>query len=102
MSDTAYQLIIGSILGVALSAQLFFATYFAYRKMWRRLMQVGRGFFVWLLATALVFLVGVGFCAAGCPDEPFELILAALICIPSFLILLRLFRQSTAHHGATA
>jgi len=102
MSDTAYQFIIGSFLGVALAAQLGFATYFAYRKMWRRLVQVGRGFLVWLLATTLVFLVGVGFCAAGCPEEPFDRILAALICIPSVLILLRLFRQSRAHHGAAA
>ena len=93
MSDPSYQLFIGLILGVALIAQLGSAVYFAYGRKWRSLAQLGRRFLTWLFITLFVFLAGVGFCAAGCPDEPFELILAALICTPSVLTLVRLVKR---------
>ncbi|MDD5364959.1 MAG: hypothetical protein PHR30_06425 [Gallionellaceae bacterium] len=98
MSDTIYQVLIITVILLAFVAQIGFAAFFAYRKQWRLLSRVGTAFLVWLVSTPLVFvflfLLGVGACAAGCPGEPFEFILATLICAPSIVIIYWLFKYS--------
>jgi hypothetical protein len=102
MSDTVYLLVVASVLTVALIAQVGFAGYYAYRRQWGLLGRIGLAFLVWLVSAPLVFLFGVGICAAGCPKEPFEFILAALICTPSLVIVYWLFKRRRRHPDAAA
>jgi hypothetical protein len=102
MSDTVYPLVVASVLSVALIAQVGFAGYYAYRREWGLVGRISLAFLFWLVSAPLVFLFGVGICAAGCPKEPFEFILAALVCMPSVFIIYWLFRRSRKHSDAAA
>ena len=100
MSDIVY--VIAFVLAVALIAQVGFAGFCAYRRQWGLLGRIGLFFLAWLVSAPLVFLFGVGICAAGCPEEGFEFTLAVLICTPSLAIIYWLFKRIGRHPNGAA
>lgn len=94
MSDSVYQVTIALVLGAALIVQVAVAVSFFRRREWGQLRRLALIFFGWLVTTLLLFLIGVGICAAGCPQAPFEFIFFMLICAPSVFVVYRLFKRS--------
>jgi hypothetical protein len=100
MSDSFYQLALALVMGAALLVQIGFAGYYIHQRDWDHLGRLGLLFLGWLLIPPILFLIGVGICAAGCPGEPFEFVLFSLVCTPSIFIVYKLFKGSRAHPSA--